>query len=355
MILADISKFKINGTNYNLKDAEARIQTQKSLSVPIATVDDTSVASAFTVQVAEFENEPQLRDGLFFYITNNVIASVEGWTLQVNNYEAKPVYNVSGTRTTTGFALNRTFPCWYNSSINEGAGAWVIGYLTDTDTNTNTIGYQVRTNSQTLPATDKFYRYRLLFTSADNEHLVPANTSSSTNATANRTPNQKPINPFGPIYYYSSTTAINANANPGATVMWEQYALNLGYSFAKGSALTMTPYKPVYLKCAPQLDGSAIIDSTTPWVQDLPTTKDGQIYIFLGIAYSATNIELMIYHQIYYHDGTQIKIWTGADLPKEETMPNIKAMLAKYGLDITTVYTEPIADTATVNGTALPI
>lgn len=137
--------------------------------------------------------------------------------------------------------------------------------------------------------------------------------------------------------------------------MWEQYALNLGYSFAKGAALTMTPYKPVYLKCAPQLDGSAIIDSTTPWVQDLPTTKDGQIYIFLGIAYSATNIELMIYHQIYYHDGTQIKIWTGADLPKEETMSNIKAMLAKYGLDITTVYTEPIADTATVNGTALPI
>ena len=354
MILADISKLKINGTNYNLKDIEARNETRKSLSVPIATVDSTSTSSAFTVQVEEFESEPELRDGLFFYITNNVIASAEGWTLQVNDFDAKPVYNVSGSRTTTGFALNRTFPCWYDSSINDGAGAWIIGYLTDTDTNTNTIGYQLRTNSQTLPATQKFYRYRLLFTSADNEHLVPANTSTSTNATGNRTPNQTPINPFGPIYYYGSTSAINANANPGASVLWQQYAITLGYSFAKGAALTMTSYKPVYLKCAPQTDGSAIIDSDTPWVQDLPTTKDGKIYIFLGIAYSATNIELMIWHQVYYHDGTQIRIWTGAELPQEETMANVKAMLSGYGLNTTTIHTEPTVETATADGTALP-
>lgn len=36
-----------------------------------------------------------------------------------------------------------------------------------------------------------------------------------------------------------------------------------------------------------------------------------------------------------------------------ETMANVKAMLAKYGLNTTTVYTAPNANTATANGTVL--
>jgi len=32
-------------------------------------------------------------------------------------------------------------------------------------------------------------------------------------------------------------------------------------------------------------------------------------------------------------------------------MENVKTILSKYGLDTTTVYTEPTADTATADGT----
>ena len=77
----------------------------------------------------------------------------------------------------------------------------------------------------------------------------------------------------------------------------------------------MTTKTPVYLKCAPQSDGSAIIDSTTPYVQALPSSADGKIYIFLGVAYSATNIELYAEHPVYYHDGNGIKLWTGKAIP----------------------------------------
>jgi len=48
-------------------------------------------------------------------------------------------------------------------------------------------------------------------------------------------------------------------------------------------------------------------------VQALPTTKDGKIYIHLGTAYSATNMELQTEHPVYWHDGTGIRIWTGAE------------------------------------------
>jgi hypothetical protein len=74
----------------------------------------------------------------------------------------------------------------------------------------------------------------------------------------------------------------------------------------------LTLWKPVYIKCAPQSDGSAIIDSTTPYVQDLPSTEDGKIYIFLGVAYTTANIELSQNHPVYYYKNGQIRLWTNA-------------------------------------------
>lgn len=70
----------------------------------------------------------------------------------------------------------------------------------------------------------------------------------------------------------------------------------------------MTTSKPVYIKCAPQTDGSAIIDSTTPYVQDLPNSDDGKIYIYLGIAYSATAVEMSGWHPVYYYKDNAIRI-----------------------------------------------
>jgi hypothetical protein len=104
----------------------------------------------------------------------------------------------------------------------------------------------------------------------------------------------------------------------------------LGYSFNNtGAALTLTSWEPVYLKCAPQADGSAIIDATTPYVQSLPSTADGKIYIFLGIAYDATHIELYAWHPVYYYDGNGIKAWTGTAIPS--TAADVGAVAADQG------------------------
>lgn len=245
-----------------------------------------------------------------------MVTSASGFTININNLGAKPCYSnmatgnpvtpTSPTRETTIFNINYTMILIYSEDIVTDGG-WIVyrGY----DANTNTIGYQVRTNSSTLPAADKFYRYRLLFTSADGTKLVPANTSTSTNATASRTTNTRPIDPFGDILYYSTTTVIDAGSNPGATAIWQQYVFTLGYSFNNtGSALTLSFPAPVYLRCAPQADGSAVMEYFT---QSLPTTDDGKIYIFLGRAYSATNIELTINHPVYYYKDGCIRPWVG--------------------------------------------
>ena len=289
-------------------DVGALPTTEKSVLF-YGQVDSTSTATVFTAQI---DGITEYFDGLTVMLKNGVVTSASGFTININNLGAKHAYSnmAAATEETTLFNINYTMMFTYDSTRVEGGG-WILyrGY----NSNDNTIGYQLRTNSMSLPMKSITYRYRLLFESADGEHFVPANSSTSTNATASRTVCQDAINPFGTIRYYGTTASVAAGSRPSATNLWQQYGITLGYSFNRtGAALTLTSWKPVYVKCAPQSDGSAIIDSTTPYVQDLPTTEDGKIYIYLGVAYSATNIELTAYHPVYWYKDGQIRPYTNA-------------------------------------------
>lgn len=291
----------------------------KAVAIPFGQVDAGSTATEITATVDNFPET--LTDGVCAFVRNNAIASASGFTLNINGTGAKPVYQTlaDASRVSTVFNANSTYLFVYNSTRVEG-GCWDLYY--GYNSNDNTIGYNLRTNGASAPpAAQKYYRYRLLFTSANNQSLVPANTSSSTSATAAKTVNQTKIDPFGVIFYYSYTSAVNAAASPNASYLWMQYnGIALGYSFNRtGEALEMTARDPVYLKCAPQSDGSAIIDANNPIVQALPTTADGKIYIFLGFAESATALTLYYWHPVYYHDGTSVRLWAGRGIDTTPT------------------------------------
>ena len=244
-------------------------------------------------------------------------AAVADLTMNVNNTTAIPIkkiYNYAIGNLSNAGEIRGTTNIFILSKQSTTTYWILVGV--DYNTNENTIGYILRTNNATRPARYKFYRYRLLFSSPDGTEWIPANTSSSTNATAARTVVQDKIDPFGPIIYYATTTAVNANATPGVAYLRQQCGITLGYSFNRtGAALTLTTNYPVYLKCAPQTDGTAIIDSDNPYVQALPNTADGKIYIYLGQAYSETAVELVMCHPIYYYKGGSIRIWTNSSDP----------------------------------------
>ena len=278
----------------------------RSNAILFGSVDATSTATAFTATVAGLD---ALADGTAVYLRNHVVTSAAGFTVDVNGFGAKKCYNnmTNATQDTTIFNIAYSMLFIYDSSLDGGNGGWWIyrGY----DGNTNTIGYQVRTNSGNKTAADTGYRYRIWLTSADGSKWVPINTSTSTNATSNRTLNTRAIDPFGPIVYRSTNGTCTSGSGVGATGIWQQYTLSIGYSYmASGFSLSFPD--SVYLKCTPNADGSATMNSI---VQALPTTKDGKIYIHLGTAYSATNMELQTEHPVYWHDGTGIRIWTGAE------------------------------------------
>ena len=312
------SGVRTTGTAKYAGSAVANGSAIRTAGIPYGECDSTSTSTAFT---ATIDGITSLYDGACVMLKNGVVTSASGFTININGLGAKPVYSnmatgndvtpTNPTRETTIFNINYTLLLIYSEDLVDG-GAWINyrGY----DANTNTLGYQLRTNSTVLKTYDKSRYYRMFFTSADGTHWVPANTGTDNSATSAKTVNQRPIDPFGRIIYYSANTNMAAESNVAAANCWDQYTLALGYSFnMTGAALTLTTQRPVYLKCAPQSNGSAIIDSTTPYVQTLPSTKDGKIYIFLGIAYSATNIELVPVHPVYWHDGTGIRLWTGAE------------------------------------------
>ena len=290
----------------------ATATAKRTASIPYGVVDSTSTSKVFTATVPGIT---ALEDGTCVLLRNSVVTSASGFTLNINNLGAHPAFSnmTLATAETTIFNINYTmlFVFCANVTVGNTTGAWCCyrGY----DANTNTIGYQVRGNSGTLPASDTARYYKLYFTSADGTKWVPASVNSTNNATSARTVNQRPIDPFGAIVYTSANTNYTAGTNLAASTIWIIYTLTLGYSFNRtGAALTLTYPKPVYVKCAPQSDGSAIMDADTPIVQDLPNSEDGKIYIFLGYAYSATAIELRANHPVYYYKDGAIRLWTNA-------------------------------------------
>ena len=313
-IPVEVAVHKLDGKYLDLKTINGQsVKGSGNLVTKSVYVGTCSTAAATADKIVTVQEFP----------LNNSGAPVMGTTIVVKftntNSAANAKLVVNGTSAAS---------IWFNAAAYTSAGnvAGAAGrystYTWDgtywvwvshgTDNNDNTLAYQVRYNSASMTATDAFVRYRLLFTSVDNNHWVPGTKGTSTNATSARNVNTTPINPLGQIVFYNATTAIAAAGTPGATTLYTQMNVTLGYTFNTTGTVALTTKVPVYVKCAPQATGGAVIDPDTPCVQTLPSTEDGKLYIYLGIASSATAVEITPYHPVFYYKDGQIRLWTNA-------------------------------------------
>ena len=297
---------KINSSISTHNSSSSSHQDLRNSKISYGQVDSTSTSTVFTATVP---NLNELVDGTTVMLQNGYVTSAEGFTLEINGLGAKPVYSnlANATRDTTIFNINYTMLFVYDSTRVDG-GCWICyrGY----DSNTNTVGYQIRTNSTPFTATDKGYKYRLWLETDGNKYM-PVNTSTSTNATANRSSamNTREFWIGGKILYNATNGTTNANATMSATTLWQQYTLTLGYSFNNtGSALTLTPNEPLYMVAKAKGNGKAQLN-TPYYTQTLPSTEDGLIYIYLGHMYSATALELALDHPVYEYKNNSIRLY----------------------------------------------
>lgn len=285
--------------------AEAGGTADRAASIPFGHVDSTSTATVFS---ATAPGITELRNGVCVMLVNGVVTSASGWTLNVNNLGAKPVYQTmaAASRSTTIFNVAYTMLFVYNETRVAG-GCWDIYYGYNSDT--NTLAYNIRVNNSPGVMNKVLYRYELMFTLPDGK-IEPSNTTSNKPTTYTKALTTESFNPFEPIYYYSTTTTIAADAAASASYSYTQYAsLDLRYAFNAGS--TLTAYKPVYLRCTPQGDCLVKLDGNDCVVQALPSTEDGKVYIYLGKTYSTYQIWLSQIHPIYEYKGGKLKLWDG--------------------------------------------
>ena len=108
--------------------------------IPFGKVDNTSTSTAFTATVPGIT---ALVDGACCYLMNGVVTSASGWTLNVNNLGALPVYQTlaASTVTSTIFNVNYTMLFVYNSQRVAG-GCWDIfyGYNSNTTYSNASLG-----------------------------------------------------------------------------------------------------------------------------------------------------------------------------------------------------------------------
>ncbi len=292
----------------NSLDSKSDSTHSHNSHISYGSVDSTSTSTVFTATVS---GVTELVDGTSVMLRNGVVNSATGFTLNVNGLGAKPVYSSmhNATADTTIYKSDYTMLFVYDSTRVSG-GCWICyrGY----NTNDNTIGYQIRTNSQRMYATDKTYRYRILL-EVDDTHYMPVNKSTSTSADVSKesSMNTREFRLGGKILYYCYTSAISANAQFGAIYHWEQYILNLGYSFNNtNSALELTQWSPVYMVAEKSATNEGMAKLVSPYyTQSLPNSEDGKLYIFLGQAYSTTNIEMVLEHPIYEYKNGGIRLY----------------------------------------------
>lgn len=194
---------------------------------------------------------------------------------------------------------------WY-SSTNTGYDnfdACTNGFKSSGDANTTSISNLYFGNGYHV-ADSNVYRYQLLFHKDENT-LTPLNNNDNVVATTKTMLTNVEFNAFSGIYYYYSTTTVNANGNIGATLYYAISGFDLRYTLNCGT--TLTAHKPLYLVVTPTSNGKCKIASTTPWSQTLPSANDGKWYILLGRAYSTYQIALYPEKPVYMHDGTGIR------------------------------------------------
>ena len=209
-----------------------------------------------------------------------------------------PVFYGGTTRQTTHLPATYVGQFIYqtvNISGNIYTGWWMLRAYLDGNTTDIVNLYDGTTN---YIADSKVYRYELLFTINDNILTPLNNEDNKYNITTKVMLTDTAFNAFKPIYYWSSTSVINANAAlAGTALYYHRNTVDLRYTF--NCAQTLTANKEFYLKVVPQGNGMVKIATDPCWVQDLPSSDDGNWYIFLGRTQDTYRFALYTEHPVY--------------------------------------------------------
>ena len=276
-----------------------------TVSIPFAKPDSTSTSTVYTVQVPGIT---ELRGGVCFYLMNDKVTSAANFTININDLGAKPVYltTAAATRATTQMTKDYTWLLVYNET-RYSDGCWDLVYTFNTNT-TYTLNYLLDGSPWYVQHT--LYRYQLMF-QVDEKTVTPLNGNSNSTGTSKTIHTDYEFDPFGKIFYYTTTSTVSANTTVGSSYCaFVRSAVDLRYTFNVSTSVNplSLDYSPVYIKInINPTTGMATLNSELPLTQTLPTTNDEIYYLYLGRSTSTKyTCSLEAHHPIYYHNGSTL-------------------------------------------------
>jgi hypothetical protein len=296
--------------------------------------------AAKTVTLEDYDYTPQVND--IFLITFTLGNSVSNPTLNINGTGAKNIRLGAVNASTTTFTLGA------NSKVllmYDGEFYNLTGSYRTSDSNSHD-----RTQLSAIQVGDTVQRYKLLMEGVDGKYY-PLTLENSTGLT--KTVSTADFKVGGNIVYYGTTTVLA----PGATTTncySEIPTAYAGYTFNKLSGYQA--HRPIYLK-GTIANGVFKLDNSsyTSWfTQDLPTSEDGFVYIYVGYMYSTNDdLRLMQYHPMYEYKDGRVRLYV-----PEHTHSNyigssqLNAALANY-LPTSTAASTYVPKTLKINNKAL--
>lgn len=146
-------------------------------------------------------------------------------------------------------------------------------------------------------------RYTIVMQDKDGNYQSVVNEDNNTSSALNKTANTAKFRLNTPMFYYSSSSRIVSGNRVGANTMWSvtglidmRYSLNI-YNNATSK---MTAYAKIYLVGTVDDEGYFRLDTTKWWAEGEPTTDDGKIYVYLGIAYGGDTYPYRLAPELEY-------------------------------------------------------
>ena len=218
---------------------------------------------------------------------------------------AKNCYYGGTTRLTTHYGAGNIIYLTYHSAANVNGtayeGWWAQGqYYSDSQ------GYSLRrTYSCVKAGANKVFPYTLIM-ELPNGRWESIVTSSSTGTS--KACNTHGFLPGQVLLMYQNST-YNENAVLDTYRLWTQNGvIDHRYSFntANDSTNGTVANKPIYL-VGTITNGLFYLDTTKWWTQNLPSSADGKVYIYLGDAYDYYRMQFNAERPIYHYTNGQIR------------------------------------------------
>ena len=217
--------------------------------------------------------------------------------MNVNGLGDKLIYLYNTSRLTTHYPQYSVIRLTYNSTKNGGCWFTEMYYYSSDD-------YRIRWNNNIIFGAYT-HGYQLLLEGADGK-FYPVTEGGSTGNT--NTVQTAPLRIGGTMVYYDSATDIAADGVSGGTSLYQGYYTgNMEYWNNVDSGWAVA-YKPFYLVGTINGEGNFVLDNSTYTsflTQDLPTSEDGKVYVYVGImnnTYDAFRLD--IDHPIFeFKDG----------------------------------------------------